>query len=121
MLAQLCLTRNKSRVISTEIWVLTYKHGRMESFMKVLLLLKGKLLLTVIASVVLVAGGATAVFASTSAGQSVVQSMTHGKSSATAGAAHTPDHDPSKTPEGKKNSNDCSGLADAQNLATTFH
>jgi len=88
--------------------------------MKALLLLKGKLLLTV-ASVVLVAGGATAVFASTPAGQSVVQSITHAKPSVTADATHSPDSDPSKTPEGKKGDSTCPGLADAQNLATQYH
>ncbi|HEX7736693.1 MAG TPA: hypothetical protein VF458_17735 [Ktedonobacteraceae bacterium] len=88
--------------------------------MKVLLLLKGKLLLTV-ASAVLIAGGATVAFAATPAGQSVVQSITHGKPSVTPGATHAPDHDPSVTPGGKKGSNACPGLADAQNLATSYH
>jgi hypothetical protein len=87
--------------------------------MKVLLLLKGKLLLTV-ASVVLVAGGTTAVLAATPAGQAVVQSITHTKPTVTAEATHT-DHDSSKTPDEDKDKSACPGLEDAQNLAEDYH
>lgn len=87
---------------------------------KVLLLLKGKLLLAV-ASAVLLAGGAGAVFAATPAGQAVVQSITHEKPSVTAGATHTPDHNPDATPGRKKDNNTCPGLAEAQNLAARYH
>ncbi len=51
--------------------------------MKLLALLKGKILVTVIASIVLV-GGATAAFATTPAGQQVVQSITHARPTVTA-------------------------------------
>lgn len=87
--------------------------------MKLLALIKAKALITVVAGFLLV-GGATAAFAATPAGQTVVQSITHGQTSATAGTTHTPDRGPSGTP-GKKGSNDCPGLADAQNLAAIFH
>jgi hypothetical protein len=59
--------------------------------MKLLALLKGKMLVTVIASIVLV-GGASAAFATTPAGQQVVQSITHARPTVTATATQGTEH-----------------------------
>jgi hypothetical protein len=79
-------------------------------------MLKGKLLVTVIASILLLAG-ATAVFAATPAGQDMLGTITHGQN-ATATA----------TPDSKSHSNvhrntgnqkqSCPGLSEAQQLAS---
>lgn len=76
-------------------------------------LFKAKLLAIVLGSVV-IAGGATAVFAATPAGQHALHAFTNSRSD----AAETPgasDHD-QKTPT----SNTCAGQPDAERLATQF-
>lgn len=86
--------------------------------MKLLALLKAKALISVVAGVLLV-GGATAAFAATPTGQTVVQSITHGK--ATASASSTPDQRDTATPRAGQGKPACPGLTDAQHLATSFH
>jgi hypothetical protein len=86
--------------------------------MKLLALLKGKILLTVIASIVLV-GGATAAFATTPAGQQVVQSITQARPTVTATATHGAKHPGQNgTP---MDQGACPGLPEAQNLAAKYH
>jgi hypothetical protein len=67
----------------------------------------------------LLVGGATAAFAATPAGQTVVQSFTHAHPTVTASATHraTPEAR-GTTSHGQKT---CPGLADAQNLAASYH
>lgn len=61
----------------------------------------------------------TAAFAATPAGQTVIQTVTHTHPTVTAGASHTPDARIQGTPtHGPKT---CPGLADAQNLAASYH
>lgn len=87
--------------------------------MKLLVLFKAKALIMVVAGLML-AGGATAAFAATPAGQSVVQSITHGQSTATAAATPGNRHgQDTATPKGQKPT--CPGLSDAQHLATSYH
>src|SRR6266849_1035705 len=84
--------------------------------MKLLALLKAKGLITIVAGFLLV-GGATAAFAATSAGQTVVQSIAHAHVTVT---PHTPgdQHDQgSATPQKGQGKPACAGLSDAQNLA----
>ena len=82
--------------------------------MKLLTLLKGKILVTVIASVVLV-GGATAAIAATPAGQQIVQSVTHARPTVTTTATQGTKHDGQNgTPTDQRA---CPGLPEAQNLA----
>jgi hypothetical protein len=83
--------------------------------MKLLALLQAKALVAVVAGVLFV-GGATAVFAATPVGQTVVQSLTHAHPTVTAAATHGAD---AKGTSGKDHSA-CPGLSDAQNLATTY-
>lgn len=86
--------------------------------MKLLALLQTKALVAVVAGILLV-GGATAAFAATPAGQTVVQSFTHAHPTATAAAIHR------ATPEARGTAlhgqNSCPGLSDAQNLAASYH
>ncbi|HEY1351640.1 MAG TPA: hypothetical protein VGF67_18635 [Ktedonobacteraceae bacterium] len=84
--------------------------------MKLLALLPTKALVTIVAGVLLV-GGATAAFAATPAGQTVVQSLTHTHPTTTAAATHGAQAQGTSA-HGQKT---CAGLADAQNLATSFH
>lgn len=79
--------------------------------------LKGKLLVALIAGVALI-GGATAVFAANAAGQGVVHSITHTWSS----TATTPDVASHKnnSHDTTSHKNECSGLPEAQQLASTF-
>lgn len=90
--------------------------------MNLLTLLKGKLALTAMASVLLL-GGATAVFAATPVGRSVVQSLAHPTSTAAASATKSA-QDSSQGKAGTHNQNQdrntCPGLSDAQNLAQTY-
>lgn len=86
--------------------------------MKLLALLQTKAVVTVLASVLLV-GGATAAFAATPAGQTVVQSITHAHPTASAAATHSSGSgDQSSSAHGQKT---CPGLPDAQHLATSYH
>src|SRR5258708_15965168 len=82
--------------------------------MKLLAFLQAKALVTAAAGVLLV-GGATAAFAATPAGQTVVQSLAHTRPTVTATATHGTD---AGTP-GKDHAT-CPGLSDAQNLATAY-
>ena len=86
--------------------------------MKLLTLLKGKLALTVVAGF-LVVSGATAVFAATPTGQTVVQSLTHTSPSA-AQATQGAQHSGQQNDQGKQKHSACSGLTDAQNLAKAY-
>ena len=88
--------------------------------MNLLSLLKGKLLVTALASVVLV-GGAAAAFAATPAGQNVVQSLTHAHPTGTVTATHDSNHTGQSTGQSNQDQSVCPGLSDAQNLATTYH
>jgi hypothetical protein len=86
--------------------------------MKLLTLLKGKILVTVIAGVVLV-GGATAAIAATPAGQQIVQSITHARPTVPMTATQGTKHDGQNgTPTGQRA---CPGLPEAQNLAANYH
>lgn len=85
--------------------------------MKLLALLQTKAVVTIVAGVLLL-GGATAAFAATPAGQTVVQSLTHAHSTVTATATHGSDSDKSGSAQGQKA---CPGLPDAQHLATSYH
>jgi hypothetical protein len=89
-------------------------------FMNLLSLLKGKLLVTALASVVLV-GGAAAAFAATPAGQNVVQSLTHAHPTGTVTATHDTDHTGQSTGQSNQDHSACPGLSEAQNLATNYH
>jgi hypothetical protein len=86
--------------------------------MNLLTLLKGKLLVTVVASMVLV-GGATAALAATSGGQIVVQSLTHRRPTVTATATHGTKHDGQDTDKSNQDQRACPSLSDAQKLATS--
>lgn len=81
-------------------------------------MLKGKLLVTVIASIVLL-GGATAVFAATPAGQGMVNTITHRQ---TATATVTPGV--KSHSNGRQNASNqkqsCPGLPEAQQLASKY-
>lgn len=84
--------------------------------MNLLALLRTKTLVAIVASVLLV-GGATAAFAATPTGQTVVQSLTHAHPTVT--ATHGSASEAQKAPtHGQK---DCPGLSDAQNLAASHH
>jgi hypothetical protein len=85
--------------------------------MKLLALLQTKALVTLVAGVLLV-GGATAAFAATSAGQQVVQSLTHAHPAATAAATHSAKGNAQGTAGNDHAS--CPGQAEAQNLATRY-
>jgi hypothetical protein len=89
--------------------------------MKLLALLKGKLALTAVASVLLL-GGATAVFAATPAGRSVVQSITHTSPTVAASATKGAKSSGQSNGQGRQNQdhNACPGLPDAQNLAKKY-
>jgi hypothetical protein len=82
--------------------------------MKLLTLLKGKIVITLLAGTLLV-GGAGAVFAAASAEQQVVQSSA--KASPTVHVTATP---ASQGKGAQKDQNTCPGLPDAQNLATKY-
>ena len=86
--------------------------------MKLLTLLKTRALVTFVA-VVLLVGSATAAFASTPAGQQVVQSLTHTHPTATATAAHGAKGNAQGT-AGKDHAS-CPGQPDAQKLAARYH
>src|SRR5258708_779448 len=88
--------------------------------MKLLALLQAKAIVTIVASVLLV-GGATAAFAATPAGQTVVQSLTHASPTVTAKATPGGKQDGQQaTATSDKDKNDCPGQTDAQNLATQY-
>ncbi len=82
--------------------------------------IKAKALITILAGVLLV-GGATAAFASTPAGQKVVQSTIHAPSTIPAAATHKANHDGEHTGKSNQNQSACPGLSNAQNLATKYH
>lgn len=86
--------------------------------MKLLALLQTKALVAIIAGVLLV-GGATAAFAATPAGQTVVQTLTHAHPTVTAVATHGHGSQSQATPASGQKS--CPGLSDAQNLAASYH
>jgi hypothetical protein len=90
-------------------------------FMKLGSLLRGKLLAFALVSVAVV-GGATAVFAATPTGQSVVHTIT-GSAHATA-TREADNQDNNSSDNGSHanngNKNNCPGLPDAQRLATQF-
>ena len=86
--------------------------------MKLLALFRTKALVMLVAGVLLV-GGATAAFAATSAGQTVVQSLTHAHPAATAAATHSAQGNAQGT--AGKDPASCPGQSDAQNLATRYH
>jgi hypothetical protein len=88
--------------------------------MKFLVLLKGKLLLSV-AATILLAGGATAAFAATPTGQTAVQSLIHAYASVTADPTHGKQGAPHGTATPEKGSHACSGLPAAQKLVTSYH
>jgi hypothetical protein len=88
--------------------------------MKFFGLLKAKALIAIVAGVLLV-GGATAAFASTSAGQNVVRSLVHGPSTVTARSTQEANHNGQNTGKSNQDRNTCPGLSDAQNLATKYH
>jgi hypothetical protein len=92
-------------------------HWKEDTPMKLLALLQTKAAVTIVASVLLV-GGATAAFAATPAGQTVVQSFTHTHPTVTAAATHGSDSDQNGSAQGQKA---CPGLSDAQQLATSYH
>lgn len=87
--------------------------------MKLLALLKVKALVIAIASVALV-GGATAAFAATPAGQTVVQSIMHARPTMTAHATPGSQAD-GHTTTATAGQHACPGLSDAQNLAVSYH
>jgi len=88
--------------------------------MKLLTLLKGKLLVSVVASVVLV-GGATVAFAATSAGQTVVQSLIHKHSTVNTTTTSSTKHKGQGTGQSTQGQKTCPGLPDAQKLAASYH
>jgi hypothetical protein len=88
--------------------------------MKLSGLLKAKALIAIVAGVLLV-GGATAAFASTSAGQNVVQSLTHGHPTVSATATQDAKHNGQHTGKSNQGQSTCPGLSDAENLATKYH
>ena len=85
--------------------------------MKLLALLQTKALVTLVAGVLLVAG-ATAAFAATPVGQTVVQSLSHAHPTVTAAATHSAKGNTQGT-TGKDHAS-CPGQSDAQNLATRY-
>jgi hypothetical protein len=85
--------------------------------MKLLALLQTKALVTLVASILLV-GSATAALAATSAGQQVVQSLTHAHPTATAAATHGAQGNAQGT-AGNNHAN-CPGQPDAQKLAARY-
>ena len=92
--------------------------------MKLVHLLRGKLAAVAIVSVVLVAG-ATAVFAATPAGQSVVHTITDSARATATHVADNQDNNSSDNGTHATNSNNsdkknCPGLPDAQRLAAMF-
>lgn len=89
-------------------------------FMNLLSLLKGKILVTALASIVLV-GGATAAFAATPAGQDVVQSLTHAHPTVTVTTTHDTTHGSQSNSQSNQDQSACPGLSEAQNLATKYH
>src|SRR5258708_26912397 len=89
-------------------------------FMNLLSLLKGKILVTALASVVLV-GGATAALAATPAGQDVVQSLAHAHPTVTVTTTHDTTHGSQSNGQSNQDHSACPGLSEAQNLATKYH
>src|SRR5258706_15379742 len=83
-------------------------------------LLKAKALIAIVAGVLLL-GGATAAFASTSAGQNVVRSLVHGRSTVTSRSTQEANHNGQNAGKSNQDRNTCPGLPDAQNLATKYH
>jgi hypothetical protein len=88
--------------------------------MNLLTLLKGKLLVSVVASVVLV-GGATVAFAATSAGQTVVQSLIQRHSTVNTNATSSTRHKGQSTDQPNQDPSACPGLPDTQKLAKSYH
>jgi len=88
--------------------------------MNLLTLLKGKLLVSVVASVVLV-GGATVAFAATSAGQTVVQSLIQRHSTVNTTTTSSTRHKGWGTGQPSHDPGACSGLPAAQKLASSYH
>ena len=87
--------------------------------MKLLTLLKGKLLVTVVASLVLV-GGTTGAFAATSAGQTVVQSLMQEHPTATMTATSGTQQNGQSTAQPTQDPSSCPGLPHAQQLASKY-
>src|SRR5581483_6994776 len=87
--------------------------------MKLLAFFQTRTLVTIVASVLLL-GGATAAFAATSAGQTVVQSSTHVRSTATVVATHAVSGSRLQGAPAHRQKN-CPGLSDARRLATSYH
>jgi hypothetical protein len=85
--------------------------------MKLLALFKGKMLVTVIASIVLL-GGATAAFATTPAGQQAVQSLTQARPIVTTTATAETKQVGQNAPPTDQGA--CPGLPEAQNLAAKY-
>jgi hypothetical protein len=77
--------------------------------------------LSMIVAGVLMLGGASAVFASTSVGRHVLQSTVHTHAAVAAAALHTSRHDGQKAGTSKQKQGDCPGLPAAQQLATQHH
>jgi len=88
--------------------------------MNLLTLLKGKLLVSVVASVVLV-GGATVAFAATSAGQTVVQSLIQRHSTVNTNTTSSTRHKGRSDDQSNQDPSACPGLPDAQKLAKSYH
>jgi hypothetical protein len=87
-----------------------------EVYMKFVHVIKGKLLVAVLAGVVLI-GGATAAFAATPAGRNVVDSISHKPSAATAPDVANHKKQGQGTPG---TGTTCPGLPEAQHLASAF-
>lgn len=82
-------------------------------------LFQGKILVTVVASTLLI-GGATAAFAATPTGQNVVQSLAHTHTSVTVTGTHDAHHgNRDDTPD--QDHQACPGMTDAQDVAADFH
>lgn len=87
--------------------------------------LKGKVIVTTLVSLALVGGG-TAAMAATPVGQNIVKTISTSISSATPSANQSSSNQESKgdkasaTAQASDHTNDCPGLADAQNIAKAF-
>jgi hypothetical protein len=91
-----------------------------EVCMKFVQIVKGKLLVTVLAGVVLI-GSATAAFASTPAGQGIIHAVAHSQSTATThGKASQKNKDHTTATSTASHGNSCPGLPQAQQLAGEF-
>jgi hypothetical protein len=82
--------------------------------------LQAKAFIMIVAGVLMI-GGASAAFASTSIGRHVLQSTVHTHATMTAAATHTSKHDGQKAGKSNQKQRDCPGLSTAQKLATQHH